>query len=111
MESRVVHYAILCIVGELLKYPLKRLCINALSSTPGWTRTTGQWLKRTLFVLEYQTLTESSDLRVTIFCPGLSRNAAFLCESGFILTAYPHFNNTIFLVWTNPPAGGPARSL
>ena len=36
------------------------------------------WLKRTLFALEHQALTETSDLRVTIFCPGLSRNADLL---------------------------------
>ena len=53
---------------------LKALIALLLSGTPGWTRTTGQWLKRTLFALEYQALTESSDVRVTIFCPGLSRN-------------------------------------
>ena len=46
-----------------------------MSSTPGWTRTTGQWLKKTVPYAEYQALTESSDVRVTIFCPGLSRNA------------------------------------
>ena len=33
------------------------------------------WLRRTLLAPEYQPLTESSDLRVTFFCPGLSRNA------------------------------------
>ena len=38
-------------------------------------RTTDQWLKRTLFAVEYQALTGGSDVRVTIFCPGLSRNA------------------------------------
>ena len=70
---------------------MKRLCIKTLNGAPGWTRTIGQWLKRTLFAPEYQALTESSDVRVTIFCPGLSRNAEFV-------------NNTIFLVWTKSPA-------
>ncbi len=50
-------------------------------------RTTGQWLKRTVFAPEYQALTESSDVRVTIFCPGLSRNADF-----------GYFNNNIIFV-------------
>ena len=56
---------------------LESLIAVLLSGTPGWTRTTGQWLKRTVFAPEYQSLTGSSDVRVTIFCPGLSRNADF----------------------------------
>ena len=36
---------------------------------------TEQRLRRTLLALGYQALTGNSDLRVTIFCPGLSRNA------------------------------------
>ena len=91
-------------MDTLNKIECDKIFTDKMSGTPGWTRTTGQWLKRTVFALEYQALTESSDVRVTIFCPGLSRNADFLCESGFILTAYLHFNNTIFLVCTKSPA-------
>ena len=45
--------------------------------TPDVTRTHNLRLRRTLIALEYQSLTGSSDLRVTIICPGLSRNADF----------------------------------
>ena len=44
---------------------------------------TEQRLKRTLFAPEYQALTESSDVRVTIFSPGLSRNADFVSACHF----------------------------
>ena len=46
--------------------------INLLNNSSLKALSIEQRLRRPLTALKYQALTESSDVRVTIFCPGLS---------------------------------------
>ena len=58
-------------------YDTKNLSTYLYECTPDVTRTHNLRLRRTLLAIEQQSLIVSSDLRVTIFCPGLSHNADF----------------------------------
>ena len=66
---------ILCIVKEGLANLCKPLYINALECGASRNRTTDTWIFSTMLCPIYQSLTATSDPTVTIFCPGLSRNA------------------------------------
>ena len=74
---------------NLRKYPGFQL--NLLNNSSLKTLSIEQQLRRTLLAPEYQALTESSDVRVTIFCPGLSRNAdlAPIIEQVFNIVMMP----------------------